>query len=219
MGSPDYFLWRRLHSLTGVVPVGLFVVIHLYNNSYALRGEQAYDAHLEWLRSLPLMTMFEWVFVYIPILFHGLLGLVMTRRGSVQVSSAPYFGNLRYILQRISGIGVFLFVGAHVYNTRFDPWLRGEVADFRHMAEALSEPLTLVVYMAGLLGVAYHLGNGLWTFCITWGLTVSSRSQKAMTYVALFAFLIVWFLMVNTVLGFLGVGFHALASLIGPWAG
>ena len=212
MSTPDYFLWRRLHSLTGVVPIALFVLVHLFNNSYALLGEQAYDAHLEWLRGLPFITVFEWVFIYIPILFHGLLGLAMTRQGSVRLKSAPYFGNLRYILQRASGIGVFLFVGAHVYKTRMETWLHGEVADFQHMAEAFSEPITFVVYMAGLLAVAYHLGNGLWTFCITWGLTVSPQSQKVMTYISIFTFLAVWLLLVNTVLGFMGMGIPMVAS-------
>lgn len=212
MGTTNHLLWRRLHSLAGVVPIGLFVMVHLYNNSYSLLGAEAYDAHLVWVRGLPFMTVFEWVFIFIPILFHGFLGLAMTRRGTVQLRTAPYLGNARYILQRVSGIGVFLFVGAHVYKTRVEPWMHGEVADFQHMAEAFSEPITLVVYMAGLLGVAYHLGNGLWTFCITWGLTVSPRSQQVMTYVSILAFLVVWLLLVNTVFGFMGMGIPVIVA-------
>ena len=36
----DEFFWRRLHSLLGVIPVGLFVVQHLIINHFATRGEE-----------------------------------------------------------------------------------------------------------------------------------------------------------------------------------
>ena len=33
-----YFTLKRLHSLTGVVPVGLFLLEHLYTNARSLQG-------------------------------------------------------------------------------------------------------------------------------------------------------------------------------------
>ena len=76
------------------------------------------------------------------------------------------------------------------------------------MAQGLTEPLTLTVYMFGILGAAYHLANGLATFCITWGLTISPRAQARMTSVALVLFLVISFIGINSVLGFLGRGIN-----------
>jgi succinate dehydrogenase / fumarate reductase cytochrome b subunit len=200
------FLWLRLQSLSGVVPVGLFVLLHLYTNSFSLKGAGAYDARLRRLDELPLMTPFEILFIYLPILFHAILGLVITFRGQVNLLAYPRLGNWRYVLQRLSGIGVLLFVGAHVYKTRVEPALRGFTLDFAHMQEAMSEPLTFTVYLLGMLGTAYHLANGLWTFSITWGIAANRRAQSRLTAVAIVLFVLIFLMGVNNMAGFLGRG-------------
>ena len=86
--------------------------------------------------------------------------------------------------------------------------MHGVPLDFRHMAEGLREPLTFTVYVLGILGAAYHLANGLATFCITWGLTISPRAQARMTSVALVLFLVISFIGLNSVFGFLGMGIN-----------
>ena len=37
------FLWRRLHSLSGIIPVGAFLLFHIFENLSALRGPEAYN--------------------------------------------------------------------------------------------------------------------------------------------------------------------------------
>src|SRR5204862_336824 len=39
-----YFTLKRLHSLSGVVPIGLFLLEHLYTNARSLQGPAAFDA-------------------------------------------------------------------------------------------------------------------------------------------------------------------------------
>src|SRR5262249_24882083 len=129
------FLWLRLHSLSGIVPVGLFVLMHFYTNSFSSLGVDAYNARLKSFDNLPFEAVFEFLFIYAPILFHAALGIVITLRGQPNVLAYPYLGNWRYLLQRISGIGVLLFVGAHVYKTRVEPWMGGFEIDFAHMQE------------------------------------------------------------------------------------
>jgi succinate dehydrogenase / fumarate reductase cytochrome b subunit len=90
----------------------------------------------------------------------------------------PYYTNLKYLLRRISGIGVLLFVGAHVYKTTLEPRLEGYEIDFHHMREGLSEPLTFAVYVLGLTGVAYHLADGLWLFGVEHGLWTGERGMR-----------------------------------------
>jgi succinate dehydrogenase / fumarate reductase cytochrome b subunit len=200
------FLWLRLQSLSGVMPVGLFVLMHLYTNSFSLKGTDAYDARLRRLNDLPFMTLFETVFIYALILFHAILGLAITVRGQVNLLAYPRLGNWRYVLQRLSGIGVLLFVGAHVYKTRVEPALRGFTLDFAHMRKAMSEPLTFTIYLLGILGTAYHLANGLWTFSITWGIAANRRAQSRLTAAAMVLFVLIFLMGVNNMVGFLGRG-------------
>jgi succinate dehydrogenase / fumarate reductase cytochrome b subunit len=35
-----------------------------------------------------------------------------------------------------------------------------------------------VFYILGVVATAFHLGNGIWTFLITWGITIGQRSQR-----------------------------------------
>ncbi len=122
-------------------------------------------------------------------MFHGIYGLSLAWKSRYSPSQFPYFENLKYILQRLSGIGLLLFIPAHLLKAKILPTLDGHPADFAHMAEAFSEPLTLIVYILGVLGVAYHIGNGLWQFSIGWGLTVTEAAMKKMQVVSILVFL------------------------------
>jgi succinate dehydrogenase / fumarate reductase cytochrome b subunit len=204
--SQRRFFWLRLHSLSGIVPVGLFVLLHLYTNSFSQKGPEAFDDRLHELNSLPFMTAFEILFIYLPILFHAGLGIWITLRGRQNLAAYPLFGNLRYLLQRLSGIGVLLFVGAHVYMTRLKPWLGGFPMNFEHMREGMHEPITLAVYALGLLGTAYHLANGIWTFSITWGLTTTPAAQRRLSTATMVLFVVLFLVGINNMLGFLGKG-------------
>src|SRR5580698_7944742 len=74
-GQGNSFLLRKLHSLSGIVPIGAFLVEHLISNFEALKGPAAYGAQVKFLNSLPLVRVLEWAFIFIPLLFHGLYGV------------------------------------------------------------------------------------------------------------------------------------------------
>ena len=103
---------------------------------------------------------------------------MITYRGEPNVVREPKFRNWKYLLQRVSAIGVLLFVPAHVYKTKIEPWSQGFTINFAHMHEGLSEPLTFAVYALAMLGVAFHLANGLWLAGITWGVWVGPKAQR-----------------------------------------
>ena len=46
------FLWRRLHSLSGVLPLGAFLCYHMFENLSALRGPAAYDEMVNHVNTL-----------------------------------------------------------------------------------------------------------------------------------------------------------------------
>lgn len=173
------FFWaRKLFSFFGIVPLALYTVWHLSNNIYAVKGAAAFDARLLEATRSPLYQPAIWLFVYLPFVFHAAVGLVITWKSSPNTARIPAFRNWKYLLQRVSAIGVLLFVPAHIYKTKIEPWRDHFQIDYAHMHEGMLEPLTFAVYFLGMLGVAYHLANGVWLAGITWGVFRGPAGQR-----------------------------------------
>ncbi|MEW8220621.1 MAG: succinate dehydrogenase, partial [Candidatus Thiodiazotropha taylori] len=106
-----HFVFRRLHSLLGLLPVGGFLIFHLWENSQSRFGQTHYnDQVVGWLQQLNYLTLLEIFLIALPLLFHALYGLVILYNGKGNLSVYPWQGNLRYTLQRFSGIAVLLFL-------------------------------------------------------------------------------------------------------------
>ena len=190
----SHFLLRRIHSLTGVVPVGLFLVYHLYLQLYLHYGSKIYNNEVNSFYDSPLATWALVIVVYIPLLFHSLLGVLLVFENKVQ-PSYTYFSHLLYLLQRISGIGVLLFIIAHVWNAKLGPWIAGTWGThFEHLSSGFADPetgmLTKTVYLLGVLGAVFHFANGLNTFCMTWGIALTPTSQKRVRFFSILVFII-----------------------------
>jgi succinate dehydrogenase / fumarate reductase cytochrome b subunit len=184
---------KRLFSLFGVFPLSIYVIVHLYNNLSSLQGPEAFNAVYERGRAMPIIVPIMIMVIWIPIFFHGIYGLFVAKQASkANIGDSPFFGYIKYILQRASGLGLLLFIPAHLIKAKIIPtFIEGHPADFAHMAEAFSEPLTLAVYCLGILGVAYHMANGLWQFCIGWGITTTEKAMQRMQLVSFLVFGIV----------------------------
>ena len=190
----SHFLLRRIHSLTGVMPVVLFLVYHLYLQLYLHYGAEIYNNEVNSFYDSPLATWALIVVVYIPLLFHSLLVLLLVFENKVQ-PSYTYFSHLLYWLPRISGIGVLLFIIAHVWNAKLGPWIAGTWgAHFEHLSSGFSDPetgmLTKTVYLLGVLGAVFHFANGINTFCMTWGIALTPNSQKMVRSFSILVFII-----------------------------
>jgi succinate dehydrogenase / fumarate reductase cytochrome b subunit len=35
-----------------------------------------------------------------------------------------------------------------------------------------------IIYLVGILSATFHFANGLWAFCISWGIIVGPRAQR-----------------------------------------
>ena len=70
-----HYIHLKLHSLTGIVPVGAFLVIHLSINSLRTVGVWPFQLAIDALNNLPFLILIETGFIYIPLLFHSLMGL------------------------------------------------------------------------------------------------------------------------------------------------
>ena len=83
---------RRLFSLSGVVPLGVFLVLHAVTNFRAVRGESAFLATVRLYERIPALPLIEALFVFAPLAVHAALGLwsVAARRPLHEAS--PYSG-------------------------------------------------------------------------------------------------------------------------------
>ena len=193
------FVIRRLHSLLGLVPVGGYLVFHLLMNGAILDGLPTYQRRVSGIQELGPHTLLllEWPFIFLPILLHGLIGLLIVCRGKRNVATYPYLENIRYTLQRWTGVIAFIFIMAHVFHMhgwlRSDWWrdlvakpLGGARFDPEHaITAALAIRASIGIelfYAVGVLACVYHFGNGLWTMGITWGVWTSPRAQRWANY-------------------------------------
>ena len=84
---------KRLHSLTGVVPIGLFLLAHFFTNSKAVQGPEAFDHAAAELASVPYIVLVEALGIWLPILFHMVLGILIATSGQ---STRTVNANPRY---------------------------------------------------------------------------------------------------------------------------
>jgi succinate dehydrogenase / fumarate reductase, cytochrome b subunit len=194
-----HFLLRRLHSLSGIVPVGLFVIMHLFTNFQILAGN--FQHEVEFIHSLPTLLILE-ISIWGGIGFHAALGLVYTfadnnKFGVSESSRYKYTNSWRYTLQRVTGILALIFIFLHVATLRwrwnfggwFTPFFVASPIDGRPLVAATTaaalqgSTLVLILYIVGVASVIYHWCNGLWTAAITWGLTVSTQAMRRWGYV------------------------------------
>ncbi|MEG9297055.1 succinate dehydrogenase cytochrome b558 subunit [Mangrovibacillus sp. Mu-81] len=184
MAGNREFNYRRLHSLLGVIPVGLFLTQHLVVNHFATGGEESFNQAAHFMESLPFRYFLEIFIIFLPLYFHAIYGIYIAFTSKNNASKFGYFRNWMFLLQRVSGVITFIFVTWHVWETRVAAAFGAEV-NFQMMENILSNPLMLVFYVIGVLSTIFHFANGLWSFCVSWGITVSPRSQLIATYVTI----------------------------------
>ena len=200
--SPHFWL-RRLHSLTGIFPIGAFLLEHMFSNSFIVRGPQAYNSQIAFLQSLPYVIWLEIFFIYLPILYHAFYGFYVMFTGKNNLAWYPYLANILYSLQRWTGIGAFIYIMYHAYHTRFVNLLYGTEVSFERMQHLMTDPRIFWFYIVGLAAVMFHFANGIWGFLISWGITVGPKAQKVSGAVCALAGLTLF-----------GVGVNALVHLV-----
>ena len=189
------FLIRRFHSLTGLLPLTGYLAFHLATNAAVWDGPETYQRRADQIHVVGPTTLFflEWGLIFLPILFHGLIGLLIVTRGRRNMFQYPYTENIRYTFQRGTGVIAFAFIFWHVLQMHgwfhFTWWLDhvarplgGALFD-PHNASATAaavfqnSPTTTALYVIALLACVSHVAQGAWTFGITWGIWTSPRAQ------------------------------------------
>jgi succinate dehydrogenase / fumarate reductase cytochrome b subunit len=189
--SRHQFLIYRLFSLSGLIPVGAFLIVHLVTNASVLAGPGTFQSRVDMIHALgPLLLPIEWAFIFLPMLFHAAVGFVIIAGGLPNVGSYSYVGNVRYTLQRATGMIAFAFIIWHVIQLHWmGAALGGGRFDPHHAASSASVVLKPVIvtilYAIGILSAVFHFSNGLWTLGITWGLWTSPAAMRRASWVSI----------------------------------
>ncbi len=211
--APDYssrrgqihFWLRRIHSLAGLA-FGGFVAVHLMINATGINGVM-YQQEVNKIHDLgPNLAFVEFTFIFLPLLIHVLYGLYATGAGARwNAVHYNYGGNVRYTLQRVTGLILLVFLAYHLATLHrwglaliYDlthwralssfPWFRPHFA-YASTVDAIKTPygknpwfwaniISVVLYLLGVWAAVFHMANGLWTAAIAWGLTVTASAQK-----------------------------------------
>jgi succinate dehydrogenase / fumarate reductase cytochrome b subunit len=216
VADPRRFFLRRLHSLCGVLPIGVFLVVHLWTNLSAVRGRAPFRHAVGDLQSIPGLAVIEVVAILAPLAFHALYGLVIAAQARFNVGRYPYTRNWLFLLQRASGLVAFAFLVVHLGQFRAAKALgtmRWE-AFYDRLALLLGSPGMFALYLLGVTASVFHFANGLWTAGQTWGLASSDRARRATAVLCVLGGVALWLVGVDTLIHF----FYRCGGLI-PWPG
>lgn len=186
-GQGYSFLLRRLHSLSGIVPIGAFLIEHFVSNAFATRGPAAYAKQVELLSSFPFVVGLELFGIWLPILYHALYGFYIWYRGDSNVADYPWAGNWMYNAQRWTGAIAFFYMVWHTWHLRFTGihLLSHPDAAFGKVQMEFQSPWAVAFYAAGIVCASWHFAYGLWLFAAKWGITTGDKARRRFGYVCL----------------------------------
>lgn len=206
----ESFFWHKVHSLTGVIPIGFYMLQHLTLNSFSIAGPQKFNSVIEFFEAVPkhLLLALEIGVLGIPILFHAVYGLFIVGRAEPNYLSTRYkwSENRMYGLQRWSGVVLFFLLILHVATTTLNAKINGaDVILWQAWHDRLTSNgyFELFLYAFGVVAASYHLAYGIWNFCIRWGITISERSQRGVQKFSFVFFIVVTALGWGALAGFL----------------
>lgn len=213
-GVSRTFFLRKLHQLSGLVPLGVFLLEHFYTNSKALAGAESFNEAVADLQAIPYILLIEIGGIFIPLIYHAVYGLVITIEARPNNLAYPYPRNWFYLIQRITGVVLFFFIFFHVLNFRFGmiPGLNEvSVAHRPDLAfDIVSREFRMVpifiIYMIGITATVWHLANGIWLFLVDWGITIGERAQRIAGYACLGFGVVLLLVGINAAVAFIRPG-------------
>lgn len=184
------FVLRKLHQLSGIMPLGIFLLEHFYTNSKALAGATDFNNAVKDLQSIPYILFVEIGGIFIPLIYHAVYGLFISLEMRPNNLNYPYPRNWFYTIQRVTGFVLFFFITFHVLNFRFGliPGLNTvSVAhhpdqSFAILAGEFHRVSIFIVYLIGITATVWHFANGIWLFLVDWGITIGERAQRLTGY-------------------------------------
>ncbi len=184
------FLLRKLHQITGIVPLGAFFLVHIYTNSTAMGGRESFNEHVKGIHDIPYLLFAEVFGIFLPLIYHSVYGIFISAETRSNVGNYGYGRNWFYLFQRITGVFLFFFLMFHILNFRFGliPGLNttpvaGHANEaFQIVSREFQNIGILLLYVLGVAATAWHLGYGLFLFALDWGIVIGEKAQKYALY-------------------------------------
>jgi len=180
------FLLRKLHQITGIVPLGMFFFVHMFTNSKAMNGAASFDKAVKEIHDIPYLLLIEIFGIFVPLLFHSVYGVLISAEAKPNVLNYSHGRNWFYLFQRATGIFLFFFLLFHILNLRFGiipglnmtPVAGNADKAFSIVAAEFQITWVLIVYILGVLATAWHLAYGFFLFAVDWGIVIGEKAQK-----------------------------------------
>ncbi|HLM00761.1 MAG TPA: hypothetical protein VK400_06875 [Pyrinomonadaceae bacterium] len=189
------FILRKLHQLTGIVPLGAFFFVHMFTNSKAMSGEKVFNDAVADIHHIPYLLFVEIGGIFLPLLFHSIYGIFISAEARSNVGNYGYGRNWFYVFQRVTGIFLFFFLLFHILNLRFglipglesygNPVAGNADKAFDIVAAEFQNVAILIFYILGVITTAWHLAYGFWLFALDWGILIGERAQKMALYASI----------------------------------
>ncbi|MBA2621980.1 MAG: succinate dehydrogenase [Acidobacteria bacterium] len=184
------FLLRKLHQITGIVPLGIYFLVHMYTNSTVMSGEKVFEDHVTDIHHLPFLLFVEIFGIFLPLVFHSVYGIMISAEARNNVFNYNYGRNWFYFFQRATGIFLFFFLTFHILNLRFGmipglnltPVAGNADQAFDIVAREFAIPWVMIFYILGVATTAWHLAYGIFLFAVDWGIIIGEKAQKYALY-------------------------------------
>ncbi len=206
----ENFLLHKVHSLTGIIPVGFYMLQHLTLNTFSLAGPEKFNGVIAFFAGIPqhILLLLEVLAIWAPLAFHAVYGIFIVARNNDNYSQAAYkFRENRYYRwQRWTGIIAFLFLLCHVATTTIRAKSMGHFViqyDSWHQLLTSNGSIVFFLYAIGVTACSYHLAYGIWNFCIRWGITISEQAQVAVGKVSAVLFVAISLMGIGALYGFI----------------
>lgn len=186
------FLLRKLHQITGIVPLGMFFFVHMFTNAKAMNGASVFNDAVKDIHHLPFLLFIEIFGIFLPLLYHSVYGIFISAEAKVNVGNYGYGRNWFYAFQRLTGVFLFFFLLFHLLHFRWG--LFGTLgltkiavagnADtaFTIVSADFQIWWVLIFYILGVAATAWHLGYGLFLFAVDWGIVIGEKAQTYLLY-------------------------------------
>ncbi len=158
---------RRIHSLTGMIPLGVFLIEHVAVNGTVLAGAQQYRAAAAAVERLPGVVWIEALGIGLPLLVHMALGILIATE--LREEGNPDASGWMTWSQRLTGLYLLNYVAFHVWGTRLSPErLRDPHDPVAIMHRQVLGAGGYLFQSLGVVAAAWHLGVGLPRFVARW---------------------------------------------------
>lgn len=144
---------RRLHSASGLFPLGAYLCFHAWEHWPARVSRDALFARLEHSSN----TALEVVLVLVPLAVHAVVGFRLAR----EPDQGAYAGGAYRRLQAVTGAAAAAFLLYHLAVSWLPRVLESTGAGYGSTVEHSGTLGGLIVHAVGIAAVCTHFGQGL----------------------------------------------------------